>query len=880
MYEISKYEFEKWINTLDTGELTEYEITLINSILDNYELIASCGTAGGVRTKNISKIIGTLGNKTQKVLRTNGITKNVNRTVSKIAELKVERFRGFGTQQEFRFDKQYTFFHGPNGSGKTSFCEALEYSLLGSIEEATTRCIPTEKYIIHAGEKKAVKPSLKCIYDNGETDECIADFEKYRFSFIEKNRINKFSHIGAANAKSQTERIAALFGLSEFQEFIKGFSAEIDKKYIKIESNKEEIYNKEKARIEEVKKYLEEIKSVSDIPKTELEKIIVSINDSKVSDAESAIRYFEDQENGVIVRLTKEMRDNYILLIDEKQFVELKSECVEFVDAYKKIEQANSDILSDVRSLNLKDLYDAVLKLEEKEQIKNCPLCLTPFSQVKTNPFEHAKDEVTKFVKIEEAKYIIEENVKKVIEKYNKIKRLITVNEVKEILNELDYIKFQKEVLLANEVENLTLEVRKIEEEIEKVLIILENEDSINFQVKMHNEKAKQINKSYEDKLSNARATDKKLVELKAKLETAELTEIKWKKDLNESLPKLETLRKEISDEKVEIDYNKNMVQAYREMVKKLNEYIATLPIKMSENLSDKAKEYYNYINDGDADFEIIEEVRLPISANEKIMIKMKDGAEQDALQILSEGHVKILGLAILLAKAKVKNATFLIFDDIVNAIDDEHREGIAKLLIANKDFENVQMILTCHGEIFVSFLEDYVEDKKTMTRYMFLPADSLNERGIVIKYQDSTVPLKVAREKYVEGDMRDSLAKSRQAVECISGKLWNRIISSSDGISIKLRKLNGKPDLYNVICALKKATNESKIEGISEIHQDLERLLENKRWILLNKGTHIDNEIPEFSRHQVKELLELLEKLAKEVNDLKVIAKAKKENV
>ena len=73
MYEISKYEFDKWINTLNAEELSEYEITMINCILDNYELISSCGTAGGVRAKNIGKIIAGQANKTQKIEKGTGI---------------------------------------------------------------------------------------------------------------------------------------------------------------------------------------------------------------------------------------------------------------------------------------------------------------------------------------------------------------------------------------------------------------------------------------------------------------------------------------------------------------------------------------------------------------------------------------------------------------------------------------------------------------------------------------------------------------------------------------------------------------------------------------------------------------------------------------
>ena len=41
--------------------------------------------------------------------------------------------------------------------------------------------------------------------------------------------------------------------------------------------------------------------------------------------------------------------------------------------------------------------------------------------------------------------------------------------------------------------------------------------------------------------------------------------------------------------------------------------------------------------------------------------------------------------------------------------------------------------------------------------------------------------------------------------------------------------------------------------------------------WSVLNKGTHIDEKIPEFTRPEIKNLLEVLEKLSKEVDVLKI---------
>ena len=86
------------------------------------------------------------------------------------------------------------------------------------------------------------------------------------------------------------------------------------------------------------------------------------------------------------------------------------------------------------------------------------------------------------------------------------------------------------------------------------------------------------------------------------------------------------------------------------------------------------------------------------------------------------------------------------------------------------------------NGEIFVSKLEELVTGKNAVERYMFLPADSLDERGIVIRYRDPSIPLVTARVKFEEGSLKDCAAKCRQAVECITGSLWSKMAPHVNG--------------------------------------------------------------------------------------------------
>jgi hypothetical protein len=55
-----------------------------------------------------------------------------------------------------------------------------------------------------------------------------ASIDTFRFCFIEKNRIDAFSRIAARPPAQRTELIATLFGMENFNEFVRHFNDEID----------------------------------------------------------------------------------------------------------------------------------------------------------------------------------------------------------------------------------------------------------------------------------------------------------------------------------------------------------------------------------------------------------------------------------------------------------------------------------------------------------------------------------------------------------------------------------------------------------------------------------------------------------------------------
>lgn len=871
MYDLSKLEFKKWLEEQDLNELTPYAKTMIGIIIDHFDDIAEVGTIKGARARLIGKYIEALGNKAERktlVMDSDSVNDDV---VSRLESLIVENFRGFDTQEIFEFKKQYTFYHGANGSGKTSFCEALEYSTLGSIAEASARNISTDKYIIHIGHKKATIPDLKCKLANGEITAFPTNMLKYRFAFVEKNRIMNFSHIGAANAKTQTERIASLFGLSEFQTFVSEFTDSFDERYVTLVSKANTVYDEKNNFYLQSKKSYDADVTELEAKKAELAENISLLGDKSIVTVEQAKVFLNDPESGKLYIANKELSEHHMESVQANIVDILKSAVLEFLTAVDTIEASNTEILNDVGSLNLSELYKNIIHIQKSYKEDVCPVCRTPLAKAVENPFDYASRELKKFSSIEAAKERVKSNSKVASKNIEIIKEEFTKIEIQKIFSGTNVSDVLACSIQATDYETIDESTMRAIEKTRSLQEKLCSVESLSESIKSYNEEASANNKKYTAKVSQWQSIQEKIIASEVSINNLTERVDKVSPILKATEEELKKLKEKADKELDIIEFNQHMVTAYVSTVSSLTEYVKNLPVMLAKNLSDKVREYYNTINKGDADFELIDELTLPLSTNEKIMIKMHDGTAQDALQFLSEGHVRILGLSILLAKSVIEKMPFIVFDDIVNSVDDDHRNGVALLLVTHRDFLDTQMILTCHGEQFVNILESYVNDESKVARYMFLPADRLDERGVVIKYHDSTLPIKVAKQKYENDECKDCAAKCRQAVECITGRLWKKISPCLGGITVQIRNFQNGPDLSQIVSGLAQATISKKIAGIENIHDSLVELQSMRQWNLLNKGTHVDDSVSEFSRAEIGELLQLVERLNNEVNQLRI---------
>lgn len=871
-------EFKRFLAKSATA-MSEHEKRLANLMLDRFVDVADSGAASGRRGKLIAKLIVEKGDSASSEFKLESDEAPGNESpIIRLKKITVENFRGFSDKLTFEFKNPYTFVYGPNGTGKTSLCEALEFGLLGSISEADAKRIQTADYIRNATSKKSSKPVL--YGDTSVAEDVVVDHDpaRFEFCFIEKNRIDGFARVAANTPAAQQTRLAALFGLEEFNSFATQFNESIESYLDCVGKKGKELSDREKgiaghkailAGLPEKAKDAETRSAVllAKYPECQsLAKIKGALSGSDGSGGKQKTNNAEIARLQTIKPASDPRTDEISIAVDGllKLFKE-KVEAQIFLNEYKE-------------QLSLRDLYDAVLSNREKFD-NVCPACSSELYRdgilvVPVDPYDHAAGKLKQFDTALKA----EKRIKEI---------RITLDsgwrDLQAKLAKLPSAASSVSFARMTEIESFCEAAANIKEEadIEGFLSVMHTlgemlqalKDAVaKFNVEVDQSKAA-IKTLEEENL----VITKDLEEIVA-ISTLIDANTKSEAISNEALEKFnqenETLIREVEAEKPRVARNLAYCFAYDSFRRKLLDYNTALPISLAAELNEKTLKFYNEINKNDQPSDKLKSLTLPTVTGDKIQIEFNDGDKCDALHVLSEGHTRCLGLAILLAKIIRDDLPFLIFDDVVNSIDDEHRGSIIDLILNANEVGKRQLIVTTHGEDFVKRLENAIptkQYKEMVTRIDFLVPFSAKK--IAVKLDSPRHYLVVASQSYEEGRIRDSLSYVRKSFEDLLNRLWKKIANNKLSVQINVGMRGpGSPDLMSLATGLLAFLEKKDVTVFQEAIPHLAEILgqgekHKIEWNYLNKGTHEEDQVEEFDASVVRHMLETVMKLDEAVD-------------
>jgi recombinational DNA repair ATPase RecF len=873
----AQVEYKKFLQK-NLEQFSDHEKRIAKIILENFSQIAETTSARGQRGKSLVTLISKhreISSDLKDLI--NDSSQNESFPITKLTKIDIQNFRGFSDKQSLEFKTPYTFVYGPNGTGKSSLCEALEYCLIGSINEADAKRIPIAEYIKNAITGKAVEPTLLAEDHKGTVIQVHPNPQFYEFCFIEKNRIDGFARVSANTPNAQQVRLAALFGLEEFNSFVNNFNESLAT-YLDCEGIlAKQLADKEK-QIAAQKLFESSTKEREQIIATQRNSILqkfpqlTSIEEiSNHLNGTDSTQGLISHSNEKLVKLGLKKKK------DDPGITDLGKIATEILLLLKERSTLTETVEKYKNQLNLRDLYTAI-QLTQETTPDHCPACQSNIYvngqlALPRDPYIAAGQELKKFdLAIQQEKRLAE--VKDLLkEKWGLLKtKIIQLTEFATL--------FDADIPAWEELQAETTKSKTVEE-IESLILTIQKKSNLTTNLTTH---LNQHNKSVSEAESEIKQTQ---AQIKV-LETISKDILLFNNKISEETRNLqnaktliakfvtenEGLIAQVAKEKILVESNKLYLSAYLKFREKLEHYNTSLPSSLSRDINSKALEIYNAINKHDHHDDQLSGLDLPTGPGKKINITFKSGQKADALQILSEGHIRCLGLSILLAKNINEKLPILIFDDVVNSIDDEHRQGVIDAILHNDEINKNQLIITTHGEEFVKRLENSIKKddyQKMVTRIDFLVPE--NSKKIFIKLDSARNYLVVADQHLTNGALRDGLSYGRKAFEDLLNRLWKHLLKKSYSVQIEVavRGPNGIPDLMAVANGLKKFLSKQATSEKQEALPLLEEMIGNDKkypleWAYLNKGTHEEDRSEEFDRVSVKELLNLLGKMDKTI--------------
>ena len=865
-----KEEYLRFLQTLTVDQIPEGVRKIANLILEHLEILQPLTTYQGQRVKRVVELAQSHWPELPSDINSKIDEAPFRATsITRLKNLKVGPFRGFARQEVFDLDSPLSLVYGPNGTGKSSFSEALEYGLLGNVTEAENKRISTQDYLKNAHVNRFESPAIEALDSQGEPRPITANETLYRFCFVEKNRIDNFSRIAAQLPARQTELISTLFGLDSFNEFVLNFTSVMDDRYINLVGvESQQLQQKQLALVG-----AQQVISADDLPALEQsETNLANQYEQGITFAQLTSMLGNSETPGEIAAIEEELLKPLSAKI-ELTITALLSKQQAIENNQTALTAKQSELEASSTELSFKQLYTAVSALGEVSK-DQCPACKTPLNQTYENPFELATRELAQLAHLSQ------------LERERDGLIINLTNDIKWVYQALKTCTER----LSNDTEPNLLASFLVQKEIQITLgwwqsLSFIGTDGVSAWQHLHDQiqqleqmdndidQAQQQRTERQARLKHLRELERQMIALQERRKSLENSRQTAKNTIADFNEENKVLISKAEAEKTLVIRNGEIAASYAQFVALLSDYKDNLPDKQVADLGDKVVELYNAFNRNDSPKDLLASIKLPVAQGQRLEIAFKTAPEKyfDALHILSEGHIRCLGLAILLSKNLKEACPLLIFDDPVNAIDDDHRESIRRTLFEDDFLEGKQIILTCHGEEFCKDINNMLGAEKSALSKNFTFLPQLDEQHIRVDFNSSPRNYILAAQEHIGRlEIRDALAKSRQALEYLTkNKVWQYVNRHGDGnLSIKMRSPKAPIELRNLTEQL-----TTKLSGADFTHQDKEAVLvpintllgfggDSREWRYLNKGTHEDSDRDEFDRTVVSNIIAALDKL------------------
>ncbi len=795
----------------------------------------------------------------------------------RLCSMTIGPFRGFRNPELFDLQKRVILFYGPNGSGKSSFCEGLEFGLLGSVDEAETKRIDGRTYLANLHARRFEAPALRATDHKNREVAVVANADTFRFCFIEKNRIDAFSRIAARPPAQRTELIATLFGMEKFNEFVGHFNESVDAQLVTIATKKLALNGKRDSLAYDHATVNGEAQVLLDLAAEEAAMAAehqegMSYDGLKsfigTTEAPGRLQELDDILNEVPPPVIGVSRRGLLAAFEASRGAQAA-----LAGIAANLEARSSQV-------SLKDIYTAVLALQAT-QGDHCPACDTSLANTKSNPFEKANAGLAKLKELGE------------LQERHSVAR----GKVDTASRELRFQLGSMSAFLASQKEqespagrflarlpaepvgewwSMLYPARRSPEGEGTDAVILEAILAVADRIAAQ-DAASGLALQKRQQYATERAD---LVALQLSIQAQDLKRKQLVDGVAAAKARIEVfdvdnaqLIADVAQQEFDLARDAHIKTAYDRFLALLRSYRNQLPGMLMAGLNDAAMNLYNEFNRNDLDPDKLAALHLPLNGNQKIEIAFRGnpGVQVDALQILSEGHIRCLGLAILLAKAQSIQSPLVVFDDVINAIDHDHRGGIRETIFESDHFADTQLIVTCHSNEFIKDIQQRLPAQRREDCKVYLFRNHTGDYQPRVSGNVSTRNyVEKARTSMVNLDHREALAACRQGLEMLSEKVWRWLGSHGLGVlNLQVAGVGAEPGLRNLCEALRKRLDEAshfnhpnKAALLAAYGRILGIPAANLVWTSLNKGIHeeanrddFDNDLVEFAVRTLEEV-------------------------